>query len=130
MIDYKEFENKEIDRFFKTNWSFRETRLILINLIENDFSDVQSATKKGIQKGTEEFLQIQNPRLETIYQADLHSFYFDPKVGLYVKKEVEELNLNLNNVAEYSDEMRKSYCFFLYNYGIKDFKKAAKKHAI
>lgn len=111
-MGYKEFEEQELDRFFKDFYTYDNAVLMLDDLTEEQFPDLVDKTRKSIRAGIEDFLETQEQK-DTLYHADLHAFVCRNPVKTRIEQELE--NSGFGNVNVYADDVSQSYSMFVYN---------------
>ena len=112
-MNYEEFEDSEQEIFLDIYYDYKNAKLILTSLQEENYPFVRERTKKGIKKGIEDFLRENSS--PNLYSSDLSEFCFDNSVEQRVAEEVQALHLNLYNIQLYAQDVCQTYRMFVYN---------------
>jgi hypothetical protein len=109
-MGYAEFEEEELDRFFREFYTYDDACLMFDDLKPEKWRDLTESTKRGIRSGIEDYLQTQDER-DTIYHADLYTLVRDNILRPSIEKELDAFG----DVDDYADNVSKGYSLFLYN---------------
>ncbi len=114
-MDIKSFEDTEMEQFLDKYYDIESTRLILTKITPTLYPSVRSKTKRGLQKGIEDFLEKQPTPPTSIYHADLRAFCLDDSTSKRIKEELEKMAFSSNERRDYANDVCKTYRVFMYN---------------
>ena len=114
-MDYREFEDQEIDAILETHYDYDSTVLLLTNLTREHFPDVRARTKSGLRRGIEDFIHTQPDNPATIYLADLAKFAFDDATAIRIEEELRDMPFTLTNMGLYAHDVCERYRMEIYN---------------
>ena len=119
-MNYKAFEESELENFMDKFYDYENTKLLLSPLNNKTYLIVREKTKKGIEEGIEQFLESQ-PDLPTLYMSDLTKFCFDESIKTKIIENLNLLPFNPEDKDVYAEDVCQTYRMFVYNESLDKF---------
>ncbi len=125
ITEFRAFEDLEIKRFLDTYWNYDESKLLLTNLQRDNYGLVNFATREGIRKGLDSYMKGHGISVCLLHSDELLRFYYDfATISSKIVEAINNLNLNLEGVYEFSDFVSHNFSAFLYQDFRNKFKEA------
>lgn len=119
-MDYKEFENKEQERFLNRFYNFRDVKPLIPNITLDIHPSVKAQTKKGIQQGIDRYMN-EKSSVQTFYLTDMAEFYYNRSIAEEIAKNLQHTHKDLLNIEIYSKDVNEAYITFIYQDSIDKF---------
>lgn len=99
-----------IDSVMNKFFSYESTKLLLVNLEQDDYQTVHDKTKIGIKKGIEDyFVKQKEPK-----EIDIRDFYYDNSTEIRIKEEITQFNPKLDSIKVYAEDVCRTYASNIY----------------